>query len=70
MRGGARATGSTVKLAWMDQDYAGEPAKEAAQDGIEPQVVKLPEAKKGFILSGASSTGGRSSRRRCAETNR
>lgn len=45
------ATGGTVKLAWVDQGYTGEPAKEAAQDnGIELQVVKLPEAKKGFVL--------------------
>ncbi|EAR21952.1 IS5 family transposase [Nitrococcus mobilis] len=45
------ATGGTVKLAWVDQGYTGEQAKEAAQgNGIELQVVKLPEAKKGFVL--------------------
>ena len=46
-----QATGETVKLAWADQDYAGEQAKsEAAENGIDLQVVKLPEAKKGFVL--------------------
>lgn len=45
------ATGRPVKLAWVDQGYTGEQAKEAAQDnGIELQVVKLPEAKKGVVL--------------------
>lgn len=45
------ATGDTVKLAWVDQGYTGEQAKEAAQDnGIALEVVKLPEAKKGFVL--------------------
>ena len=46
-----QATGETVKLAWADQGYRGEQAKsDAAQNGIELQVVKLPEAKKGFVL--------------------
>ena len=46
-----RATGETVKLAWADQGYTGEQAKsEAAENGIDLQVVKLPEAKKGFVL--------------------
>ena len=46
-----QATGETVKLAWADQGYAGEQAKsEAAENGIDLQVVKLPEAKKGFVL--------------------
>jgi transposase len=46
-----QATGDTVKLAWADQGYTGEQAKsEAAENGIELQVVKLPEAKKGFVL--------------------
>ena len=45
------ATGGAVKLAWVDQGYTGEQAQEAAQDNdIELQVVKLPEAKKGFVL--------------------
>ena len=46
-----KATGDTVNLAWADQGYTGEKAKsDAAQNGIELQVVKLPEAKKGFVL--------------------
>ena len=46
-----QATGHTVKLAWADQGYTGDQAKsDAAQNGIELQVVKLPEAKKGFVL--------------------
>ena len=45
------ATGSTVELAWVDQGYAGEePAEEAEARGIELAVVRLPEAKKGFVL--------------------
>jgi transposase len=45
------ATGQTVTLAWVDQGYTGEQARsDAAQNGIELQVVKLPEAKKGFVL--------------------
>ena len=46
-----QATGQTVKLAWADQGYTGEqPCQEAKAHGIELQVVKLPEAKKGFVL--------------------
>ena len=46
-----QTTGHTVKLAWADQGYTGEQAKsDAADNGIELQVVKLPEAKKGFVL--------------------
>ena len=46
-----QATGDTVKLAWADQGYTGEQAKDdAAQSGIELQVVKLAEARKGFVL--------------------
>lgn len=38
-------------LAWADQGYTGEQARQAAQDnGIDLQIVKLPEAKKGFVL--------------------
>ena len=45
------ATGGTVTLAWADQGYTGERAKgDAAQNGIELQVVNLAEAKKGFVL--------------------
>ena len=44
-----QATGHTVKLAFADQGYTGqEPAQTAQNEGIELQVVKLSEAKKGF----------------------
>lgn len=46
-----RATGENVRLAFVDQGYQGERAKEAAQrEGIELRVVKHHEAKRGFIL--------------------
>jgi transposase len=45
------ATGQSVDLAYVDQGYTGERAADAArQHGIELEVVKLPEAKKGFVL--------------------
>src|SRR5262245_46113605 len=45
------ATGQTVELAYVDQGYTGEqPAQDAATHGIHLEVVKLPEAKKGFVL--------------------
>lgn len=45
------ATGETVELAWVDQGYTGETAANAAaQHGIQLEVVKLPEAKRGFVL--------------------
>jgi transposase len=44
-------TGNHVELAWVDQGYTGEePAEAAEAHGIELAVVKLPEAKKGFVL--------------------
>jgi transposase len=44
-------TGRSVKVAWVDQGYTGEePAQAAANQGIELIVVKLPEAKRGFVL--------------------
>ena len=40
-----------MQLAWADQGYTGETASKAAQsNGIDLQIVKLPEAKKGFVL--------------------
>jgi transposase len=46
-----QATGDHVALAFVDQGYTGdEPAAAAADQGIELQVVKLPEAKHGFVL--------------------
>jgi transposase len=45
------ATGDSVELAFVDQGYSGEqPAADAARKGIELSVVKLPEAKRGFVL--------------------
>lgn len=44
-------TGETVELAWVDQGYTGDAAAEAAlAHGIQLVVVKLPEAKRGFVL--------------------
>jgi transposase len=45
------ATGQSVELAYVDQGYTGEQAAQAAAaHGIRLEVVKLPEAKKGFVL--------------------
>jgi transposase len=45
------ATGATVEVAFVDQGYTGEePAAEAAAHGIRLEVVKLPAAKRGFVL--------------------
>ena len=45
------ATGQKVELAYVDQGYTGEKAAQAAQEhGVELEVVKLPEAKRGFVL--------------------
>jgi transposase len=44
-------TDQSVELAYVDQGYSGERAAEAAEiHGIALEVVKLPEAKKGFVL--------------------
>jgi transposase len=44
-------TGENVEVAFVDQGYTGEQAaRDAAQHGIQLKVVKLPEAKKGFVL--------------------
>ncbi|SKA93389.1 Transposase, partial [Prosthecobacter debontii] len=44
-------TGEKVELAYVDQGYTGEQPAEAAQtEGIRLEVVKLQEAKKGFVL--------------------
>jgi transposase len=44
-------TGESVEIAFVDQAYTGEQAAQAAeQHGIKLAVVKLPEAKKGFVL--------------------
>ena len=45
------ATGETVEVAFVDQGYTGERAEaDAAAHGIRLEVVKLPEAKRGFVL--------------------
>jgi transposase len=45
------ATGEQVQLAYVDQGYTGEAAADAAKaEGIALHVVKLPEAKRGFVL--------------------
>jgi transposase len=44
-------TGETVEIAFVDQGYTGENAADAAQEhGIKLGVVKLPTAKRGFVL--------------------
>jgi transposase len=44
-------TGNTVEVAFVDQGYTGqEPAEAAAGQGIRLEVVKLPDAKRGFVL--------------------
>jgi transposase len=46
-----RVTGGTVEVAFVDQGYTGEqPARDAASQGIRLEVVKLSQAKRGFIL--------------------
>jgi transposase len=45
------ATEETVEIAFVDQGYTGDkPAAEAAEHGIRLEVVKLSEAKRGFVL--------------------
>ena len=45
------ATGESVSLAYVDQGYTGTEAANAAQEqGICLEVVKLSEAKRGFVL--------------------
>jgi transposase len=44
-------TEESVELAFVDQGYSGkQPAEAAANEGITLEVVKLPEAKQGFVL--------------------
>jgi len=44
-------TGGTVEVAFVDQGYSGQQAiDDAASQGIRLEVVKLPDAKHGFIL--------------------
>jgi transposase len=44
-------TGETVEIAFVDQGYTGENAADVAEEhGIKLEVVKLPTAKRGFVL--------------------
>lgn len=46
-----QATGHSVEVAFVDQGYTGTSAAEAAQaHGMRLELVKLPEAKRGFVL--------------------
>jgi transposase len=46
-----QTTGEKVQLAYVDQGYTGEhPARDAAERGVHLEVVKLPQAKRGFVL--------------------
>ena len=46
-----KATGETVEVAFVDQGYTGDDAARAAEEqGIRLEIVKLPEAKRGFVL--------------------
>jgi transposase len=45
------ATGEHVELVYVDQGYTGDvPAEAATAEGLELHVVKLPDAKHGFVL--------------------
>lgn len=44
-------TGQSVELAFVDQGYTGsQAAQDAAAHGLQLEVIKLPEARKGFVL--------------------
>ncbi len=44
-------TGQSVEGAFVDQGYTGDqPLEAAAQQGIRLEVIKVPQAKKGFVL--------------------
>ena len=44
-------TQQSVEVAFVDQGYTGDQPAQAAQDqGMQLEVIKLPEAKKGFVL--------------------
>ena len=46
-----KATGESVTLAYVDQGYTGEPCGGRRRGhGIELEVLRLPEAKRGFVL--------------------
>ncbi len=44
-------TGSNVEVAFVDQGYTGDvPAQAAQEQGMRLEVIKLPQAKRGFVL--------------------
>lgn len=46
-----KVTGENVELMWVDQGYTGEnAAQSAAKYGVTLRVVKLPTAKRGWVL--------------------
>ena len=46
-----KVTDDSVELIYVDQGYTGEkPAEDAKKHGIQLEVVKLPQAKRGFVL--------------------
>lgn len=46
-----QATGETIEVAFVDQDYTGhQPTQDAQAQGIRLEGVKLPTAKHGFVL--------------------
>ncbi len=46
-----QVTGQSVEIAFVDQGYTGNrPAQAAAAHGIQLEVIKLPEARQGFVL--------------------
>lgn len=46
-----QATGQSVDIAFVDQGYTGDaPEQAAAEQGIRLVVVRLPDAKRGFVL--------------------
>jgi transposase len=48
---GLKATGGSIRVAFVDEGYAGEAAEEvAAEHGVDLIVVKNPEVKHGFVL--------------------
>lgn len=44
-------TGGSVQVAFVDQGYTGDrPAQAAAEQGMQLEVIKLPDVKRGFVL--------------------
>ena len=51
VRSAQHVTGKNLQKAFVDQGYTGETAQQAAaRHGVDLEVVKLPEAKRGFVL--------------------